>query len=151
MIFTSENFDSYSIITNPDFTLEEVIDVFYHFIAFLTYKNNNFILNPNIDTALYHKKVYTLYDAVYIRQFEFEELKEMYSDRDITTLLYGPEYNSLLYSAKSIFITNLTSFNTFTILKEKYIIKNILEIEDINIDKFITCYQVYDTCNNNLK
>jgi hypothetical protein len=150
MIFTSEKFESYSIITNPDFTVEEVKDVFYDFIAFLTY-TNNFVLNPNLDSSVYYKNEYRLYDAVYIRQFAVEDLQEMYSDRDIRTLLYGPEYNSLLYSAKSIFISNLTTYNTFNPVKERYIIKNILEIEDLNVDKFITSYQVYDTCKSNLK
>lgn len=150
MNFTSDNFDFYPIITNPDLTIEDVKDIFYEFIAFIAHKNN-FILDQNVDSSIYYKNKYTLYDVVYIRQFNYDELPTMYSNIDIKTLLLGPEYNSLLYSAQSIFITNITSFQSFPREKERCIIKIILELEDINVEKFITFYKLYENCDITLK
>lgn len=150
MIFTSEDFESYPIITNSDFTIEEVKDIFYEFIAFITY-TNNFILDSDLDNSVNTKNKYTLYDAIYIKQFSYDEIYEMYSTRDIAILVHGAEYNSLLYSAKSIFITNITTFKSFNFLKEAYIIKNILEMEDIKVDKIIEYYKLYNNCPMTLK
>lgn len=146
MNFTSENFSTYPIITNPDLTLEEVIDVYHEFIAFLTYKNNT--LDLQCDMSVWYKPKYKLYDVIYARQFEYEDLLKTYSTRDISLLIYGPEYNNLIYSAQSIFISNITNFQPFDMVKERRVIENILEIQDINVDKFMTYYKLYDNYYN---
>lgn len=143
MSFTSENFSSYSIITNSDLSLEEVTDVYYEFIAFLTYKNN-FILDVDLNESDVSIPVYRLYDAIYARQFDFDELQEMYSSREIGLLVYGPAYDSLIRLAQNIFIANLTDFRKFNTLKEKNIIEIILELRDLDIDKFLKYYQLYE-------
>jgi hypothetical protein len=146
MNFTSENFSTYPIITNPDLTLEEVIDVYHEFIAFLTYKNNT--LDLQCDMSVWYKPDYKLYDVIYARQFVYEDLLKMYSTRDISLLIYGPEYNNLIYSAQSIFISNITNFQPFDMVKERRVIENILEIQDINVDKFMTYYKLYENYDN---
>lgn len=150
MNFTSENFMSTTMITNADLTLEEVKDLFYDLTAFMTYKNN-FNLYTNVDASLYYKNECTLYDAVYVRQFDFDELQELYTNREISLMVYGPAYNSLVYSAKSILIENIIGFIPFDKVKERYIINNLSEIQDIDVDKFIYYYRLYENCSITLK